>query len=154
MATALQMGRNIRTMATSMSGNIQRALYAESQNLLQDFKSRSPVDSGFYKRNWKVSRNRYRSGDVFASVNIYNRTPYAFWMEFGAPENEAPWYYPGTKKRTGKLIRRNGRVWAGGLNPGHAETVGGSINPVLAENEPRLRKLSNLIADSVIGGLK
>ncbi len=84
-----------------------------------------------------------------------NDTPYAIFMEEGAERNKLPWNYPGVrKKRTGKLAIRNGRVWAGGLNPGHSKTVRGAIGPVLVDNNRRLNQLTKKIADAVIGGFK
>lgn len=155
MSTVKEVEADIRKVAKTMRSNIQKALFFEATLIKKDIQDRSPVDSGFFRKNWTISRNRFQSGNEFTGVSISNQTSYAFYMEFGAPEGGKPWYYPNPKrKRTGKLIRRNGRVWAGGLNPGHTKTVGGAIGPIIAENEPRLRKLTNIIADSILGGIK
>lgn len=154
MTTALQMANGLNNMAKVMPSNIRSVLYVESTHLLRDFKDRSAIDSGLFVGNWGIGRLP-KSSRMFAGVSIFNRTPYAIYLDQGAEVDGPPWYYPGNrKKRSGKLIRRNGRVWAGGLNPGHSKTVGGIINPVIFQNERRISKLTNLIANTAIGGLK
>lgn len=149
------MSLSLYALHNNMRGNMQRALFAEGAVLLNDFKDRAPVDSELFRKSWVLSRNRFASGNIFTGIVISNRAPYAYWMEFGAPEGKFPWFYPNPKKkRTGKLVRRNGRVWAGGRNPGHSKTIGGAIGPVLVNNNRRLNKLAKLTADSIIGGLK
>ena len=153
--TVKQVGTQFKNMGSNMRRNMQIALYKEGANLLNDIKGRSPIDSGLFRKSWVLSRNRFSSGNVFTGIKISNNTPYAFYMEFGAPEGGAPWYYPNkNKKRTGKLIRRNGRVWAGGKNPGFSKTIGGAIGPVIANNNQRLNKLTKVISNSILGGLK
>lgn len=80
-----------------------------------------------------------------------NPTPYGIFMDEGAGVGKPPWNFSG-KSKTGKLVVRNGRVWAGGLNPGHSKTVGGATGPVLLDNPTRVNQLTNKIADVVIGG--
>jgi len=153
--SASKMGVELRNMATNMRRNTQLTLYREGSLLLRDIKNRAPVDSGTYQKRWVLFRNRFSSGNILTGISISNNTPYAIYMEQGAEVGGAPWFYPNPKKkRSGKLVRRNGRVWAGGLNPGHANTVGGAIGPIIANNAQRKKKLSNALADSIIGGLK
>ena len=150
--TAIQMSTGLRKMQSGMKRNMQVALYNEGRLLLNDVKDHAPVDSGLYRKSWVLSRNRVSIGNSFTGILISNNTPYAYYMEFGAPEGGPPWYYPNPKKkRSGKLIRRNGRVWAGGKNPGHTKTIGGAYSQVFTGQ--RMNKLTGLIADSIIGGL-
>ena len=75
-------------------------------------------------------------------------------MEFGADKNTAPWFFPIKDSGSGRLTARNGRIWAGGRNPGHSKTIGGAIKPVLEENNDRLNRLANSIADGLMGTFK
>jgi hypothetical protein len=137
-----------------MKSRISSVLYEESRTLLSDFQDRAPVDSGVFRNNWRLLRSRFTSSNTLASYTLSNATPYAIFMEEGAEKNKSPWNFPGKRKRTGKLAVRKGRVWAGGLNPGHSKTVHGAIGPVLVNNNRRLNQLTNKIADAVIGGFK
>lgn len=101
---------------------------SETALVLEDLKKRSPVDSGTYRESWKFRRQTGR-GSIY-SVVFYNDDPKFALMEFGANKYEAPWYYP-RKKKSGKLTEARGKVWAGGLDPGHSLTIGGAITPVL-----------------------
>jgi hypothetical protein len=161
MTTLLKISSDLRNVPTKVKSNVNRALFSESSALKKDFQQRAPVDSGRYQRAWRISRDRLGSSGMFASVSIFNPTnSYGVFMEYGADINKAPWYYPGvTKKKTGKLTKannseQNGRIWAGGLNPGHSKTIGGAIDPVLFQNTRRLLKLTKVIANAAIQGFK
>jgi methionine salvage enolase-phosphatase E1 len=52
--------------------------------------------------------------------------------------------------KSGKLKVLRGRVWAGGLNPGHDMSVGGAFYPSIIKNTKRLDKLVNDIADVMV----
>ena len=155
MSTFRQISADFVNFSTSMKSSISSVLFKEGSALLSDFQSRAPVDSGSFKHNWKLSRNRFSSGNTIVSISLYNATPYAVFMEYGAEQNKAPWFFSESKKKkSGKLAVINGRVWAGGLNPGHSDTVRGAIRPVLFDNKKRINQLVTNIADAVIGGLK
>ena len=47
-----------------------------------------------------------------------------------------------------------GRVWAGGLKPGHAQTVGGAIDQTLVKSQKRMKDLANKFAKAIIVELK
>lgn len=138
----------------SLKSRISSALYEESTSLLSAFRDRSPVDTGLFKSSWQLRKSRHSAGNVIAGYVIYNRTPYAYYMEKGANIGQEPWFFGVKASRAGsrKLRIVNGRVWAGGLNPGHSKTVGGAIGPALIDNKRRIDQLTNKIADAVIGG--
>jgi hypothetical protein len=139
----------------SVCSNVRSVVYEESKSLLLDFKDRAPVDSGEFKSNWKLSKKRFSDKNTLVNFTLSNDSEYSVFMDLGAEKNKAPWFYPGKKKkRSGKLKIVNGRVWAGGVNPGHNKTVYGAINPVIFHNQKRINKLVNSVADSVIKGLK
>jgi hypothetical protein len=138
---------NLKKMPDRMNKAALKPYKAELPLILRDLQSRSPVDSGTYKGSWKI-KNASTRGVVLANTVFYNDDPKAHLMEFGAAPGEAPWYYPNSKK-TGKLTVSGGKVWAGGLKPGHQHTVGGAISPVLYKNNKRQLDLVNRIADSV-----
>lgn len=135
-------GKNIAIAA-------QAALNKEADLLVAEFQRRSPVDSGAYKGGWGKFPVRFSSSNVIAGTVIRNSDPKAALMEFGADPRTAPWYYP-NKANTGKLTIHGGKVWAGGLNPGHQYTIGGAIGPGLYNNHNRQLQLANSIANRVI----
>lgn len=130
-----------QSLGTAMKTNASRILYKEDKKILALLKAHSPVDTGNFRDNWKVTRSRFGSSNTLASILVSNDT--AFYGQFaagGATPGQAPWYYPHRdkatgrfKKGTGKLKLADGKVWAGGLNPGHAKTVGGPIAIVLSK---------------------
>jgi len=155
MATFTDISTSFRNAGKQLKPRVSSVLYEESRALLSDFRDRSPVDSGFYKSNWQLLKPRFSTRKTISSFTLRNRTPYAIYMEEGAERNSAPWFYSGRgKSRSGKLTVSGGRVWAGGLNPGHAKTIHGAIKPVLTENNKRVTQLANKVADAVIGGFK
>lgn len=152
MATLHEIADRFSTMESRMRSNVRNALYSEATSLVADFQQRSPVDTSFYKSQWRIDRAGTTSGASLGSIGIYNPTDYGYSMEYGGTPGGSPWYYP-TKKKSKKLKVKDGRVWAGGLNPGFAKTIGGAIGPGLLNNNRRLNKLTNSIADAVIGAL-
>ena len=143
------------SMSASMRKGAKIALYAQGKLIVSEFQARSPVDTGFYKRNWHIARDRFASSNKFAGVTLYNDAPYAYWMEEGGEVRGEPWGFPDPKKkRTGRLKVANGRVWAGGFSPGHSNTVGGAIGPALLNNNRRQMVLVNAIVDGIIGAIK
>ncbi len=142
--------KELRTAQTRMVSYAQSGLNSVIPSLIRDFKSRSPVDSGQYKQSWKQAEVRFSDTNVVASKKILNDDPKAPLMEFGAEPETAPWYFPNAKTPTGKLKEHDGRIWAGGLKPGHSLTVGGAITPVLFGNNERQLKIANVIADRVL----
>jgi len=129
---------------------IRNVLFAESNDLSREFQERSPIDTGEYAGNWKVKRSNYLPGNIIASYTVFNDTDdYGIFMEFGATPGEAPWYFEGSSD-SGKLGISEGKVWAGGLEPGFSNTVGGAVGPTLLDNQQRLDRIANTIADVII----
>jgi len=120
---------------------VSRMLYKEDKKILALLRAHSPVDTGTFRDNWAVARPRFGSTKTLAGIRIINNTPfYGQFVAGGALPGQAPWYYPHRnkatgrfKKGTGKLKLSDGRVWAGGLKPGHSKTVGGPIVQVLSK---------------------
>lgn len=125
--------RYLLKLATKINTVSKKPFQEETARVLAELQKHSPVDSGKYKESWKVKRQ-------FLKIVFYNDDPKFGLLEYGAEPNTAPWYFPKgkqsskskkTSKPTGKLKLVKGKVWAGGLNPGHELTVGGAITPVL-----------------------
>lgn len=148
---------DLKKLRSSMKGNVRNVLFQESSLILQEVRERSPVDTGYFRSNWKVKLSRFTSTSKLASISVYNATPdYAIFMDEGAEKFKAPWYYPQRnklgqfKKGTGKLKEKSGRIWAGGKNPGHSKTIGGAITPAILNSQRRLKKLTNNVASAII----
>lgn len=154
MTTLTSIQLDFYKMRDSMKSNINSVLHEETTSLLSDFQSRAPVDTGLYRSNWKLFRGRFSSSNTLASVTLSNKTPYAHLMEFGAPRNSPPWFFPESGSRTGRLVEANGRIWAGGMRPGHDKTIGGAIDPILVKNNERLNRITNNIANGIMGKFK
>ncbi|MCP3683858.1 MAG: HK97 gp10 family phage protein [bacterium] len=145
-----QLIRELNAAPAKMAIAAQSALNAEVPRLITDFRKRSPVDTGEYRRSWRKINTSSSSPGAIAGVTIANEDPKASLMEYGSDTNEPPWYYPQKGIKTGKLAVSGGMVWAGGLNPGHTFTIGGAIDPVLFKNNARQLKIANQIADKII----
>ncbi len=128
-----------------------RALKNYEYRILSKLRANSPEDTGQFKRGWEVSIIQGTS-DSLAEMVIRNKTEeYAEFMELGAEPGKAPWYFPHkNKKGTGKLRLGEGRVWAGGLNPGGDTTIGGVFQNVFAKRSKLLDRLTIDVSDSVI----
>lgn len=142
--------RDLNNMPSKMKKASQAALDKEIPRLIADFKKRSPVDTGAYRSSWVKSNTRFGSGKVIAGASIVNKDPKAFILDQGATPNTAPWYFPSRNNKSGKLKEFGGKIWAGGLNPGHSLTIGGSIDPVLFKNNARQMKIAKAVANSII----
>lgn len=127
----------------------KNVVYNHTPSLLADLKSHSPVDKGVYKEAWRMYKSHV--GSALFGYGFTNKDSKAGLIEFGGTPKTAPWYYPSKKKRTGKLVVRDGRVWAGGLNPGHELTVGGAIDNVFTFN--RVRSIADDIGQNIIESL-
>ena len=148
---------------SAISNAIAKSLYKEDKNILNKLKAHSPVDTGDFRSNWRVNRTRFVDGGSLAGLSMTNNTPrYGQFAAFGARPQKAPWYYPHRdrktgrfKKGTGKLKmttgKEEGRVWAGGLKPGHDKTVGGPLQQALI-NTGLLDKLTIEITNSFVKG--
>lgn len=130
--------------------SIHTALYAEAVNLIEEFKLRSPLDKDVFRKNWELVNGQKSVGDI-SSLRIQNRTPYGIFLDEGGEPGGVPWYWPNSKnkKPSGKLIVRNGRVWAGGKSPS-GFVIGGITNVVVYRNPSRQRQMAMNIAKSVI----
>jgi hypothetical protein len=149
---------------TKLGEIASKSLYKEDSAIVQLLQKHSPRDSGKYASNWRAKRLRFGDASQLAGLVITNETPiYGQFMEEGAEPGQAPWYFPHRirkgkkgagrfKKGTGKLKLTPGRVWAGGLNPGHELTVGGAINIVLKEKD-LWQKLTLEISDAIVKGI-
>lgn len=159
MTTLRQYIAQLNGVVSRVRVRTKAVLFKEGRLLVSDFQQRAPVDTGFYQSRWRMSRDRFGTGQSIAGVVISNDTLYAPAMEFGAERNKAPWFFPAgkdgkRKKRTGKLAVRQGRVWAGGLDPGINKTAGGAIDPVIFRNRKRQRAIANAIANEVLGAFR
>jgi len=132
-----------------------KALKKNEKAILQKLRTHSPIDSGYFKSHWRVSLRNFSDPNVLAGMLISNDTEnYGQFIEKGAEPGQAPWYFPNRVRRgkrkgqmrkgTGKLKLYDGKVWAGGLNPGHEKTVGGAIQHAFSE---RSKILENLVID-------
>jgi len=119
-----------------LKANVSRLLYKKDKEIIALLRAHSPYDpeSGapHFRDQWMASKLKYGSSNVLAQLIVINKTPgYGQFMVEGVSPGQAPWYFPNKKRKTGKLTVAGGRVWAGGLNPGHDKTIGGPIVQVL-----------------------
>jgi len=142
MASLKQIIDNLKKSSSEkIKATTTRFMNKEDKKIVALLKAHSPVDSGEFRDNWKAVRPRFGSKNTLAGLLITNATPhYGQFVAFGAEQSKAPWYYPHRdkktgrfKKGTGKLRATGGKVWAGGLSPGHHKTVGGPIAQVLSK---------------------
>lgn len=141
---------DLRKLPEKMKKAAQEILDGEVPRLIAEFKERSPVDTGLYQSSWQKAPLRI-GFRTMAGVRIRNIDyQKAEWMEYGAAPGGPPWYFPGPRKPTGKLTESGGRIWAGGLDPGHSLTIGGAIDAVIFNNDLRQEKIAKAVADNVM----
>lgn len=141
--------RELNSAPSRMAYAARVAINSEARKLIVDFRRRSPVDSGEYKGRWKKSEFISSIPGVIAGTRIFNDDTKASLMEFGANPDEAPWHYPQVNANTGKLTASGGKIWAGGLRPGHHLSIGGAIDPVLFRNNERQMRIANNVGTKV-----
>ena len=138
-----------------------QALKKNEAAIMQTLRANSPVDSGFFRSRWRVSLTKFAGADELAGMIISNDTShYGQFIEHGAEPGQAPWYFPKRSKAgktkgqmvkgTGKLKLSDGKVWAGGLQPGHNLTVGGVLQNVFSDKSKILEKLMIDVSNSAI----
>jgi len=130
-----------------------QALKKNEAAIMQTLRANSPVDSGFFRSRWRVSLTKFAEAGELAGMIISNDTEhYGQFMEVGAEPGQAPWYFPNKtrKGKTGKLIVADGKVWAGGLKPGHNLTVGGVLQNAFSDKSKILEKLMIDVSNSAI----
>lgn len=143
---------SLRQANRQIPGAVRSVVYEESKNILAELKRRSPVSTGQYKSNWMMSNRSSAASGKIASVTFANRTPYAHWMEYGGEISGKPWNFPSKKQKVSRsLTVAEGRVWAGGITPGHHLTIGGATKPALLENDARQKHIAGLIGVAVVG---
>jgi hypothetical protein len=155
----------LQNASNRMTSGARNALQHNSSILLKGLMDHSPEDTGFFKSQWRISRSVSTSGVV--SLRFTNNTPYSPFMTEGAPIGGFPWFHSGAKrskntgrftKGSGKLKVSGGRVWAGGLKPGHNLTITGPINKVLTGNgiiaKKNQKELVKSVANSIIQALR
>ena len=158
----LKLGQNVQ--GSAIKANVSRLLYKKDNELINLLKEHSPYDpdhnNPHFRDQWKASRKKFGNSKVLAQVIVSNSTPkYGQFLVTGAEPNQPPWYYPNKvrsgkkkgqfKKGSGKLIKTQGKVWAGGLYPGHSKTVGGPIAQVLSKFAD---KFTQEVADEFVKG--
>jgi len=143
---------DIAKAVPAMAISVRNVLHEESTRWLRDLKNHSPVDTGEYKAGWRIARGS-RSAGTLASVSIVNPTMgYGFFMEHGGEPGGEPWpHISRGVSRSGKLRFSGGRIWAGGLNPGHDKTVGGAIDKVFTDTQ--LNRLADKMAEAAVRAL-
>ena len=142
------------TYEQRLKKSMQNVGYEVSKSVFNGLKAHSPVDSGEYKSRWQMLRLNTGRDSIF-SMSFVNRTPYAFWMEYGGERRGNPWRFPnkqnpGPVSKSGKLKAVGHRVWAGGLRPGHSLTQDGAFNAVLSKNDKVLDVFVNDVIDAMI----
>jgi len=141
----------LKGMGDRINKSSVKALYITESFVLRELRKHSPVDTGFFASQWRARRIRFAGNrGVIGGLVISNKAGYyGQFLELGAAPGGAPWYFPNTRKPTGKLKVSGGRVWAGGLDPGHSLTVGGAISNVI-QDKALLKKVTRDISNEVI----
>lgn len=139
-----------------MLAGVRASAYAESKNMLELLKLRSPLDKGLFRANWEVNETGRTQGNRI-NFRLENRTFYGPWLDQGGEVGGVPWHWPNVKNpgpisKSGKLRVSSGRVWAGGKSPSGFVT-GGIVNQVIFYNAERQIEMAENIADAVIGAL-
>jgi hypothetical protein len=131
-----------------ISSNLKSVIYEQARLIRHDLQARSPVDTGLFRSNWAMSR--ISKADNSLSISVKNPTPYGHWLEGGADIKGPPWYFPSDRAKSGKLIVRKSRVWAGGLSPS-GFVVGGIT--IVVDNSKTEKRVVKALADGIMGAV-
>lgn len=157
--------REQETLVSRAGISARTALFGHGQQYMSEMKEMSPVDSTEFRSRWALSLQSLKRS-TYHKLVITNSTPYGIYLDEGAPFGGPPWFFPtkrqrdsadintddGFKSKSGKLIVKNGRVWAGGLSP-YGHVVGGITDTVIFENERKLLRLANDVADGIVAAI-
>ena len=143
---------SLSSVGSRAKTSVRGALISETDRLLQDFRARSPIDSSLFQSSWYA---HIQSGEL--SVTIKNPLIYAPFVDDGAEPGKPPWNFPkggkgrgNTVSKSGKVILKNNRVWAGGLSP-TGFVIGGISDSILMNSKKRQKEIARSIATSIIG---
>ena len=156
MSSLVQFEIGLQNLNKKTQPTVKKLLRLVSGMILSDLRSHSPMATGRYSQQWKVKYQTFAKSDVIAGVSFYNDDVRAEVFEYGAPVGGVPWHFSGYRpwhKGPRKLTIAHGRVWAGGVNPGFANTIGGAITPAIENNERLLNYLANEIGNAYVKGI-
>lgn len=140
--------------------NVVKVLNQYGALILEDFRKRSAVDTGRYKRNWRFVKAK-ATGSSFG-ISLKNVTYYASVLIPGVEPGGPPWYYPRRSSKTGRFVKGTGklhtsfgvsvtgrqigkRVWAGGLNPGKNLSKKGVMGGIVSNQKFQDKMVKDLI---------
>lgn len=135
MSTIDTIARKYEQTIRNIDSNILSVMSLYGNQLLSDFRARSALDTGRYKRSWRFLKPKSSASGF--SMTFKNPVNYAHYLVRGVDIGDPPWYFTG-KRRSGKLFIGRPRgslawwptggrraVWAGGKNPGKENALGG-----------------------------
>lgn len=141
--------QEFRELPKRLKDSVTTTLNAEADAIYNDLVALSPVDKAEFQQNWRITKSSSPGKIQMYSMRIDNETPYGVFVDQGAEKGAAPWYFPNPKKQpSGKLIFRNGKVWAGGLSPS-GFVIGGIIDKTIFINTRRLDRIARNLADGI-----
>lgn len=150
---ALEFAKHLRESSKRLQNNVTGVLYSQMTAIKVDLEDFSPVDKDVFRQSWRLKKISSTRDSLFFHMRIDNNTPYGVHVDQGVAPGEAPWYFPNkAKEPSGKLILRNGRVWAGGLSPS-GFVVGGIVDKKIYYNKSKINKIVTEVADAVLGAL-
>ena len=132
---------DLQKMPKIINSNASVVFDIEVKNILEALKKHSPVDTGTFRDSWKMNTIPSFSSLTLRQVKVTNSDTSVkiSALNDGVSPNMAPWYYPGGARQTGKLKVASGKVWAGGLDPGHDLTIGGPVNRAITRSQVKIR---------------
>jgi len=139
------------TVYPKVQKNVQKALDYETRVLRDLVASKSPVSSksssGKFKRSWRVNKTVGVGDTLIANSAIKNPLEYAVALEYGIdPTSGHTWAKSYKNSRnSGGLVKFKQRIWS-------AKAPGGTLKTTFTLGYTK--KLSQIIADSLVEGLK
>ena len=137
---------NIISDFKNLFNNIEKAsviaVNKAASVLRTELGSKSPVDTGRFQKNWRLSRGR--ASGTYASAVVNNPTHYGEVLEFGSDTKTGPWRKKGPRTVFGNFGTGR-RLWS-------SQAEGGIVTPLFKDK--RGKHILDALAQDIVKGIK
>ncbi len=134
--------RDFKSLFNNIEKSSITAVNKAASVLRTEFGSKSPVDTGRFQKNWRLSRADVKHNVVSAVVS--NPTTYGETLEFGSDPRTGPWKTKGARTDWG-AFGTGRRLWS-------TQAMGGIITPLFRDR--RGKHILDALAKDIIKGIK
>lgn len=146
--------RRLNAKNLAKGRDLKNWLLQDLAEILDELKAISPKDTGKFAGAWGTPQQCIKHVGSRTIITISNDTDYGVYLEKGGVPGKRPWplvekdgVTPKEVSKSGKTRRARDpitgkiRVWAGGLNPGGDDSIGGVARQVLGRDGSGLKSI-------------